>query len=116
MSLWVSMQTPCVMLERVRQSDGEGGFVTKWSEAAEFEAAITRDSSIEARVAEKQGVDNVYTVTTTANLKFGDVFRRKSDGQCFRATSNADDGRTPSMVTFQFNQLSAEEWEVPDGD
>ena len=66
-------------------------------------------------IAEKDGVANVYTVTTPkARLSFHDVFRRLSDGQCFRVTSNSDDGATPSMVTFSFGQCSAEEWEVPD--
>ena len=58
---------------------------------------------------------SVYTVTTPkARLSFHDVFRRLSDGQCFRVTSNSDDGATPSMATFRFGQCSAEEWEVPD--
>ena len=66
-------------------------------------------------IAEKDGVANIYTVTTPkARLSFHDVFRRLSDGQCFRVTSNSDDGATPSMVTFSFGQCSAEEWEVPD--
>ena len=96
--------------------DGEGGFRTAWAEGEAFEAAITRDSSTESRIAESQGVRNVYRVTTAAALSFGDVFRRLSDGQCFRVTSNADDGAAPECATFAFNRCSAEEWEVPDGD
>lgn len=114
--LWERMQTPCALMERVRVSDGEGGFTTSWADTAAFEAAIVKDTSTAARVAEKEGVRNVYTVTSKARLSFGDVFRRVSDGQVFRVTSNADDGRTPSMVTFQFEQCAAEEWELPDGD
>lgn len=114
-SLFEQMTTTCVLVEQRRVSDGEGGFATSWVDGAEFEAAIVRDTSTLARIAEKDGVANVYTVTTPkARLSFHDVFRRLSDGQCFRVTSNSDDGATPSMVTFSFGQCSAEEWEVPD--
>ena len=41
---------------------------------------------------------------------------RMSDGQAFKVTSRAADGKTPSMVTFQFNQCTAEAFEVPHGD
>lgn len=114
--LWEQMQVPCVLMERTRVSDGEGGFATAWAETAEFSASIYLDNSTAARVAQKQGVTNLYTVQSVAELKFGDVFKRLSDGQCFRVTSNSDDGHTPSMVTFQFGVCSAEEWEVPDAD
>lgn len=114
--LWEQMQVPCALMERTRVGDGEGGFVTKWAPTARFEAAIVKDTSTAARVAEKEGVKNVYTVTSKAGLGFGDVFKRVSDGQVFRVTSNADDGKTPSMATFQFGQCAAEEWELPDGD
>lgn len=102
----------CVMMDKVSVPDGEGGFTTKWQEGAEFQAAIVKDSSLEARVAEKDGLTNVYTVTTSPNaaLDYHDVFKRVRDGQCFRVTSNGDDKRTPSVASFQFEQVSAEEW------
>ena len=112
MSLVDKFKVPCVLMERSRVSDGEGGWVAAWVEGAQFEAAIVRDTSLAARVAEREGVSNVYTVTTSPNahLEFHDVFRRVSDGQVFRVTSNGDDVRTPEQATFQFEQVSAEEW------
>lgn len=102
----------CVLMEKQRVSDGEGGFTTEWVEGAEFMAAIVRNNSLEARVAEKAGVTNVFTVTTnvSANLDYHDVFKRKSDGQIFRVTSSGDDNKTPSVASFQFEQVSAETW------
>lgn len=102
------------MLDKVRVSDGEGGFTTSWQEGAEFDAAIVKDTSLEARIAEKDGLTNTYTVTTSANaaLDFHDVFKRLSDGQVFRVTSNGDDKRTPSVASFQFEQVTAEEWRL----
>lgn len=109
-----NFKEPCVLMEKQRVSDGEGGWNTAWTEGAEFEAAIVRDTALAARVAEKEGVSNVYTVTTSINahLEFHDVFKRLSDGQIFRVTSDGDDKRTPSVSTFQLEQVSAEEWSL----
>lgn len=107
-------KVPCVMLEKKSVSDGEGGFTTEWTEGAEFMAAIVRNSTMEVRIAEQEGFTNAYTVTTSKNaqLDFHDVFRRVSDGQVFRVTSNADDMQTPSVASFSFWQVSAEEWRL----
>ena len=87
-----------------------------WAQGADFEAAVVLDSTTQDRVAEKQGAASTWTVTTKAQLSYGDVFMRMSDGQAFKVTSRAADGKTPSMVTFQFNQCTAEAFEVPHGD
>lgn len=112
MSLIENFKVPCVLMERSRVSDDEGGWTTGWVEGPEFQAAIVRNSSLTARIAEKEGLTNVYTVTTSVNaaLEFHDVFKRVSDGQVFRVTSNGDDVQTPEQATFQFQQVSAEEW------
>lgn len=112
MSLVDEFKVPCVLLEKKRVADGEGGWTTTWVESAEFSAAIVRDTTMTARIAERDGVTNVYTVTTDVNapLEFHDVFRRESDGQVFRVTSNGDDKVTPGRSSFQFSQSSAEEW------
>ena len=114
MSLLDEMKTACVMLDKRRIPDGEGGFTTTWSEGAKFIAAIILDSSIEARVAEKQGVTGLYTVTTDKNakLEYHDVFKRLYDGKVFRVTSDGDDKQTPARASFQMSQVTAEEWEL----
>ena len=114
MSLIDAFKGPCAVMDKAKVPDGEGGFTTAWQEGAEFEAAIVKDTSLEARIAEKDGLTNTYTVTASANapLEFHDVFKRKSDGQVFRVTSNGDDRRTPPVASFEFEQVSAEEWEL----
>lgn len=94
MSLLQEAMTDCVMIKQVRKSDGYGGYITTYTEDTKtFKAAFTFDNSIEARVAAVQGVTSLYTVTTTKDkvLMFHDLFKRKSDGKVFRATS--DGGR-----------------------
>lgn len=112
MTLVDAFKVPCTLIEKSRVPDGEGGWVTAWTDGAPFTAAIVLDSSINARVAEAQGVTGVYTVTTDRNLQldFHDVFRRDSDGQVFRVTKVNDP--TPSVATFQFSQVQAEEWSL----
>lgn len=114
MTLVDTFKEPCVLMEKRRVGDGEGGWTTTWVDGAAFDAAIVRDATLAARVAEKEGVSNVYTVTagTDARLGFHDVFRRVGDGQVFRVTSNGDDMRTPDRATFSFEQVSAEEWSL----
>lgn len=105
-------KVPCTLLERVRTSDGEGGWTTAWADSIPFDAAIVLDSSIGARIAEAEGVTGVYTVTVDRNvsMEFHDAFRRESDGQVFRVTKVNDP--TPGMATFQFNQYQAETWSL----
>ena len=112
MSLIDAFKVPCTLKEKTRTPDGEGGWDTRWVDGATFDAAIVLNSSINAIVAEAQGVTGVYTVTTDRNISmdFHDVFRRDTDGQVFRITKINDP--TPSVSTFQFNQYQAEEWSL----
>lgn len=105
----------CTLLERSRVSDGEGGWLNRWVDGMTFQAAITHDSTLQARVAESEGMTATYTVTTEKSmpLDFHDVFRRESDGQIFRVLSDGTDKVTPKSATFQVSQVSAEEWVLP---
>ena len=115
MSLLTQAMEDVVMLEKTRVPDGEGGFTTGWTDGVQFKAAISFDSSMEARTAEKQGVTSRYTITAPLNakLEYNDVIRRMRDGKVFRIKSDGDDVQTPKSATFQFLQVEAEEWELP---
>lgn len=104
----------CTLMEKVRIPDGEGGWSITWADGMQFRAAITYDTTIQARVAESEGMRATYTVTTdkAMPLDFHDVFRRERDGQYFRVTSQGDDKRTPPSATFQVSQVAAEEWSL----
>lgn len=112
MTLIDSFKVPCTLMERVRVSDGEGGWITQWAEGPNFDAAIVLDSSMNARRGEAEGVTGLYTVTTDRNTEmvYHDAFRRDTDGQVFRVTKVNDP--TPDVASFQFNQYQAEEWEL----
>lgn len=114
MKLFETMMEECVMLDKRTVPDGLGGFTVTWVDGARFRAAVIKDNTLEARVAEKQGVTEVYKVTVDkgVRLQYHDVFRRSSDGAIFRVTSNIRDSETPSVSTFQFGQVTAEAWEL----
>ncbi|MDE7398964.1 MAG: head-tail adaptor protein [Oscillospiraceae bacterium] len=107
--------TKCVMIDKRTAPDGYGGFDTVWADGAEFMAAIRLDSSMQARIAEQQGVTSLYTIITkkSINLQYHDVLRRVSDGKIFRVTSDGDDNHTPDVATLNMRAVSAEEWEIP---
>lgn len=116
MSLLSEAYEDVTMIDRVTSPDGEGGYETIWQDGAAFKAAIVLDSSMQARIAEKDGVTALYTVTTnrSVNLQYHDVFRRESDKKIFRVTSDGDDKRTPASATLDMRQVSAEEWSLSD--
>lgn len=115
MSLIDEFKSPVCFLEKKRVPDGEGGFVTTWQEGAKFSAAIAFDTSIEARMAEKQGVTSVYTIVTESSvvLEYHDVLKRLFDGKIFRVTSDGDDKYTPASSALNMRQVTAEEWSLP---
>lgn len=112
MSLLDEAMEECVMLDKVTAPDGYGGKTITWSEGADFKAAIVFDTSMQARMADAQGVRSRYTVTTPKAfaMEYHDVFKRKRDGKIFRVTSDGDDKYTPDSATLNMRQVTAEEF------
>lgn len=112
MSLLTDSMEECVLLNKQTTEDGYGGYTTTWTDGARFNAAVVLDTSMQARIAEKQGVTEIYTVTTAKalNLQYHDVFRRSSDSKIFRVTSDGDDKKTPKSASLDMRQVSAESW------
>lgn len=117
MSLLDEAMEKCIYLDKTTAPDGYGGTTISWQEGAEFYAAIVFDTSMGARVADKQGVTSLYTITTRKNLtlEYHDVFRRLRDGKIFRITSDGDDKHTPASANLDMRQVTAEEWSFPNG-
>jgi hypothetical protein len=104
----------CTMLDKRSIPDGQGGFDYTWEDGAPFLATIVKNGSLEARVAEKSGVKDTYTITVYKGtpLIVNDVFRREKDGATFRVTSNVTDTESPPMASFQIGNVSAERWDI----
>lgn len=117
MSLLSESMETFTMLDKITSPDGYGGVETSWADGASFQATAVFDTSMQARVADQQGVTSLYTVTTEKgiNLQYHDVLRRVSDGKIFRVTSDGDDKKTPTSARLDMRQVTAEEWELPRG-
>lgn len=111
MSLLKDAMEPCIYLNKTKTQDGYGGYRNVWVDGVGFDAAITFDTSMQARIADKQGVKSRYTVTTerTLTLQFNDYFRRVKDGKLFHVTSDGDDVYTPPSASLDMRQVTAEE-------
>lgn len=117
MSLLTEAMEECIMMDKRTVPDGYGGFITEWVDGAGIRAAIVFDSSMQARIADVQGVTALYTITTekNINLQYHDVLRRLKDGKIFRVTSDGDDHKTPRTASLNMRVVTAEEWSIPNG-
>ena len=104
----------CVIMNKSKVADGQGGFTVEWTEGAPIMVAIVNDSSISARIAEKEGVTSTYTLTTRREnvLEYHDVIKRLKDGKIFRVTSDGHDKSTPNVGSLDMTQVTAERWEL----
>ena len=116
MSLISEMMEPCKILNRIRQDDPYGSWTDVWQEGASFNATIIKNSTTEATVAERQGINEIYTVVTAKGfpLSYHDAFRRVKDGATFRVTSESTDSEAPVRSSVQIEKVTAERWELPD--
>lgn len=103
----------CRILNKITERDEDGGTVTIWKEGPEIQAAIVLDNSTLAKIAEAQGVQSLYTITTSPDviLAFPDVIRRESDQATFQITSGRDKV-APAVSSIQIRQYTAKKWEL----
>ena len=115
LSLLTSMMEECRILNHIRVDDEYGSSVDTWTDGSKFMAAIIKNSSTEATIAERQGVNEIYTVVTpkTFLMDYHDVFKRLSDNAVFRVTSRAKDSEAPAASTVAIAKVTAEKWVIP---
>ena len=113
-TLMDSMAEPCVMLDK-KTVETPTGYKSVWVDGVTFYAVIRKDSTMEARIAEKQGVTELYTVAVSKGMPLDvhDVFRRKADGKTYRITSNIADSKTPDVSPLKMGSVTAERWDLP---
>lgn len=116
LSLIDSMMEKCRILNKIREDDPYGSETITWQEGTSFDASILKDSTTEAIVAEKQGISEIFTVVVKKgfSLSYNDYFRRVSDGQVFRVTSNVKDSEAPEKSTVRIAKVTAEKAVLPD--
>lgn len=114
MNLLESMMEPCCYLNHIREDDPYGSSTDTWTDGATFQAAVIKNNSTDALIAERQGVSEIFTVVTYKDflLDYHDVFRRLSDGQIFRVTGMSKDSEAPNASSVKIAKTTAERWEL----
>lgn len=115
MSLLDEAMESCTFMDKTKVADGYGGYIDTYKAGVAFKAAFDLNTSMEARIGAKQGVTDLYTITTpkAMNLAFNDVLVRDRDGQAFRVKSNGNDKRTPGSASLDMRQVTAEAFTIP---
>lgn len=115
MSLLDDFSRLCVLMEKVRKPDGEGGYTVKWTEGAEFTNYQAMDTSMEARRAEKEGVTSIYSALVNKSLpiEYNDYFKDKETGLTYRVTSNPEEKQAPKSASFDLKYFTAEKRALP---
>ena len=115
MSLLSDSMEQMVLMVKKLTPDGEGDQIEQWTDSGTFYASVTLDSSMQAKVAEKQGVTGAYSIFTKGQvtLEYHNVVRRTSDGMILRVTSRSGaDTKTPGISSMDLKKVSAEEWSI----
>lgn len=109
MSLLDDFGAKCVLLEKKRTPDGEGGYTTVWTDGIEFLNYSALDNSMQARVAEAQGVSSVYTVLVDKNvpIEYGDYYRDKNTGETYRVTSRPQEKEAPKSASALLRNMKS---------
>lgn len=115
MSLLDDFARPCVLMEKTRVPDGEGGYTVSWAEGVTFYNYQALDSSMEARRAEKEGVTSLYSalVDKTLPIEYNDYFKDTTTGLTYRVTSSPSEKESPKSATFALKYFTAERKELP---
>lgn len=95
-------------------SDGMFGRPETWREDAPFRALIAPPKGGEGRAGERPVLKDSYAVVTArgVGLRYGDVFRRVSDGVAFRVVGPRTEA--PDIATPQLEKVEAERWVIPE--
>lgn len=117
MSLFTEELENFSYIKYLTADDECGGNSTTYSKGEQFKAAISLDTSAEAKIAEQQGLSPIYSVytTKTVNLKYHNLIQREKTGEIFRITSNGDDVRTPASAALNMRYVTANKYTLPTG-
>lgn len=115
MSLLDDFARPCVLMEKQRTDDPAGGWTTQWVEGAEFLNYQALDTSMEARIAEKEGVTSLYSalVDKYVPIEYNDYFKDLELGETFRVTSNPAEKQAPASSSLPLKFFTAERRALP---
>ena len=109
-----TMTETCTLLTKTVVLDAMGGYKETYIDGVTFEAVITKDSTTEDRIAEKQGAKESFSVVVSKGfpLRYHDMFRRNKDSETYIVTSNISDSESPAYTDIDVGKVSAEKRSV----
>lgn len=116
MSLLDQFARKCVIMEKTRKPDGEGGYITTWDEGVEFINYQALNTSTEATIAERQNAStSIYEALVQRDLpiEHNDYFKDKETGNVYRVTSPPEAKEAPKSASFALKYFTAERTELP---
>lgn len=115
MSLFTDSLEDFIFFEKKLIINDRGGYDETYVPGATIQASAVKNDSLQARVASKDGVKNIYTVNTTKDIRLmkNDVIQRKRDNKIFLITGDSTDNETPKSAALNIRVVSAQEWEFP---
>ena len=118
MSLLDEHKERFAFMDKSHTRDAEGNPVVTWTQSETFLAALRFDSSVQAKRAQAEGVQDLYTIITgkEIDLEYNDVVKRLEDGTTFRITTSGKDNRTPASASLNMRAVSAKVWDIPDNE
>ena len=119
MSLLDEYKEDFAFMDKSHTTDAEGNPVVTWTQSeATFKAALRFDSSVQAKRAQAEGVQDLYTIVTSKSidLEFNDVVKRIKNGKTYRVTTHGEDNKTPASATLDMRAVSAKLWNIPDNE
>lgn len=117
MSLLDEHKEKFAFMDKSHTIDSAGDPIVTWTQSeATFDAAIRFDSSVQAKRAQAEGVQDLYTIVTEKDidLEFNDVIKRIEDGTTYRVTTSGKDNKTPKSASLNMRAVSAKAWVIPD--
>lgn len=117
MSLLDEHKEDFAFMDKTHTRDDEGNPIVTWTQsAATFRASIRFDSSVQAKRAQAEGVQDLYTIIVSKDidLEYNDVVKRLEDGTTYRVTTSGKDNHTPASAGLNMRAVSAKVWVIPD--
>lgn len=109
MSLYETFYEKCVVMDKMKKPDGEGGMINTYTPGVEFDAAFPELSPTAQLAAQQAAAQYTGTITTPANVTLDeqDVFQRTASGKYYLVVALLP--AAPGVATFQFARYSVRE-------
>lgn len=108
MSLYETFYEKCVVMDKTKTPDGEGGTINAWTPGAEIKAAFPGLTPTQQAAAQQAAVAYTDTIVTPANVSLDerDIIQRCSGGRYYQVVGLVPG--TPGAASFSFARYNVQ--------